>query len=878
MADAAFAFAGAAGGLSQTDWFGLGSGVAGTGGAMASYNLAGYMPAVQMRQNQIYQCKNYHLAWVTVARDDVRGMMQASTTRMTNYVLVGTLILQTAIGMLLQDNFGKDAPDFIVVAFWIATALSVMFFTSSVVYSVKGQNNAFLNTMRLLSWEIRPENPAAYDFDYMKLIGKFERHGWNEIFRVPGAHAKYEDDTAALAEVAAAEAAAAQKAEQLGYKVKGGWGHFGGKAGKQVPAAGPAPAATPQPFPVPKSTSPGGDQEKHAVLEELVPDTRDLLYLERFGKYMALWQTYDTHSKYCIGLGLICMSHSATFWCMGRLTTNSRNMSDFIAVIMMSIFEYMAYLVYHMSFTKSKGLMQAVMLALFLICPLFGLLGVVLRDRVWIQKLFRCLFMVSNSWLFMVGCIASVSESKRPSQVAEKYILGPAGQKFKAQRVADRRRRQLQHDGEDVSAKAHWDADLDSLDSDSSYSDSEDSEGDSPAGKGKSRSIFHAGSTTHASRRSVNNEDRTMDDQAAMQVHKKVSRTFRGQLLLAALLWMAATVQTALGQFSALGLCVQRWFREYVGSIEDLEEVPMAWPSRHFSPGGMACSRGQVFVANSFQVVQLNLTSGLSREYPCKGVNVTIKDLTLDCSAGGVCQPLVLLSDSRLVNCATGVQQRLLQNQEGAQKVSLLQGPMDTLENSSLMLLREGRFVQSEWSDSRQGWVPMWELGEFRTQVSEMLKGCSAGPSGELICSRRGGGGSSGSGSGGSAAGRRLRTIRRGNTGSSRTIHAGILQRGGRPLVDLGADSQNVEAATVDITFRNIDFTDDGLFVFSTATSKRGWIEYNLITLLSVPSMEMTQQSRLPKIPDTMAGCSIGDGEVLILQHPERPRLMRGSF
>jgi len=96
--------------------------------------------------------------------------------------------------------------------------------------------------------------------------------------------------------------------------------------------------------------------------------------------------------------------------------------------------------------------------------------------------------------------------------------------------------------------------------------------------------------------------------------------------------------------------------------------------------------------------------------------------------------------------------------------------------------------------------------------------------------------------------------------------------------VELGADSQNVEAATVDITFRNIDFTADGLFVFSTATSKRGWIEYNLITLLSVPSMEMTQQSRLPRSPDTMAGCSIGAGEVLLLQHPERPRLMRGSF
>merc|ERR1712190_545402 len=50
-----------------------------------------------------------------------------------------------------------------------------------------------MNTMRLLTWELRPENPAPYTHDYMSQAQQFERDGTKKLFRVPGLISSYHD-------------------------------------------------------------------------------------------------------------------------------------------------------------------------------------------------------------------------------------------------------------------------------------------------------------------------------------------------------------------------------------------------------------------------------------------------------------------------------------------------------------------------------------------------------------------------------------------------------------------------------------------------------------------------------------------------------------
>ena len=74
-----------------------------------------------MRQAQLYQEKNYRLAWITTARDDMREMMSVSIQRVNNYNLVATLILGTASGCLLGGvTFDSKVPEFIAHADYLS--------------------------------------------------------------------------------------------------------------------------------------------------------------------------------------------------------------------------------------------------------------------------------------------------------------------------------------------------------------------------------------------------------------------------------------------------------------------------------------------------------------------------------------------------------------------------------------------------------------------------------------------------------------------------------------------------------------------------------------------------------------------------------------
>eukprot|EP00441_Pelagodinium_beii_P004794 CAMPEP_0197703752 /NCGR_PEP_ID=MMETSP1338-20131121/125595_1 /TAXON_ID=43686 ORGANISM="Pelagodinium beii, Strain RCC1491" /NCGR_SAMPLE_ID=MMETSP1338 /ASSEMBLY_ACC=CAM_ASM_000754 /LENGTH=861 /DNA_ID=CAMNT_0043287651 /DNA_START=88 /DNA_END=2671 /DNA_ORIENTATION=+ len=252
-----------AGGLSETDWFNFSTGLLSTSFGWFAYNQNAYCNQVGWRQNQMYQSRNYALSWISVARDDIRELMSVSVNRINNYMIVATLILGIAANCLMWiNNFDPGICSFLASYYWLSIGQSMMFLSLAIFFGIKGQNSAFMHTMRLLAWELRPENPADYQYDYLNQVRKWEVGGLKSLLRVPGKIEKYGQEETKPTEASS-------------------------------------------------SNGPGQGAESDKSYEEVEPPTRELIYLERFAYFMRLWVPFEAYARTCIGLGFISLSQGA---------------------------------------------------------------------------------------------------------------------------------------------------------------------------------------------------------------------------------------------------------------------------------------------------------------------------------------------------------------------------------------------------------------------------------------------------------------------------------------------------------------------------------------------------------------------------------------
>jgi len=479
----------AAAGLS-TDWFGLGSGVVSTGFGWTSYNQAAYISNVQMRQAQAYQDKNYHLSWVAIARDDIRDMLGISVARINNYMLVATLILGVATEAILSADIHRAAPTFIVQAFWVSMGVSILHFALSIMFSVKGQNAAFLNTMRLLTWEVRPENPARYDHDYMQQAQQFEKDGLSALFRLPGLTARYHQRSSKRRRKQSE--AAEEEPWQLGPQAHGYRGF--------------------------QPEEPG--EEERSELEKLNPISRQLLYLARFGNLMQLWQPFDTHARLCIGLGLVSLAQGAAYFCLGRLTPDLNGYNDVIACAMIVVFSYIIYAICQQSFHSPRRGVKPVVYGLFLSGPVAATVAAVFDDPAWIRRVFAPLCCFCHCALYLVAYFVSVLETKTPAEDTKKYTTGPDGQRF----------------------PENW---RDCVTGKSSHAmDPLQDPPPCPTGASQERLTGQQSSGNSAFR----------EDAEALAVHNSVAFAVRGSLILSALLWFGIFISAVIGQLEPASL------------------------------------------------------------------------------------------------------------------------------------------------------------------------------------------------------------------------------------------------------------------------------------------------------------------------------------
>lgn len=299
------------GGLSQTDWFVLPTTAIITAYGPMMYNQTAYAGVVGLRQAQMYQAKNYKLAFCSIARGDIRQLMSISVSRINNYMVVATLFLSLAGSALFWvNNFSSNCPPFVVNFFWVSMVTSIVFLSEAIMFGIKGQNSSFINTMRLLTWEERPENPASYDHDYTKQILNWEKTPANKGFwrwpKVPVINS----------------------------------------LGDQGTAGAPV--------------DPGSIQ-----LEELETPTRDLIYLARFAHFMRLWVPFEIYAKYTIGLGLLNLAQGAAYFSLGSLSwSQSSIFREVLACCMISMFVFLTVMIYSENYVAKSTYLQVAVITL----------------------------------------------------------------------------------------------------------------------------------------------------------------------------------------------------------------------------------------------------------------------------------------------------------------------------------------------------------------------------------------------------------------------------------------------------------------------------------------------------------------------------------
>lgn len=682
------------GGLSQQDWLTMPGTIMGTSLAMWTYNSSALANQLALRQAQMYQHKNYHLSWITVARDDIRQLMATSVNRINNYMLVATLILGIACQALFWvNNFDSNCPSFMINFFWLSMGTSIMFLSISIMLGIKGQNSAFVNTMRLLTWECRPENPGNYDHDYMQQIQTWERGGVANLFRLPGQQIR---------------AAREQKPR-----------HTSGTSDASSELSG----STNQDTSNGSDSRPSAEQSRN--LEEVAPHTRELLYLARFANFMKLWVPYETYAKYSIGLGLISLSQGAAYFSLGSLYDDAAVYRNAISVAMVAMFVFLTLLIYAQNNKAKTSFMQALILLVFMWGPVAATIASLVDKGSLAMGCFACLSCLGQSVLFFGIYVVTYSAVKSSQQAADVYIKGPHGEEFTSYPSSSKNEA---HDGRPSrkgrSRRNH------KLARGIIGKDSFDERDE----KGFTIAIDAVQEAADANCAVASNQDchtcvhEAEEDKEAQLVQRSVSVTVRLAVLLVALIWFFVFI---VGLLDLLDLVSASTL-----PVLDVQRLPVDWPADTFLPTAIACSSNEVWVSDRYRIFKLHGNGSLS-PVQCPRLGPII-DIHAACSGGQQCKVIALLepeTDStgarqKLVDCDLNLSSSTVFSQETVPASRFSVGASgDVLRNpqpgvrglTQMHVMHDTGVVEYGWSSD--GWVPMVRVAEVKPSTDAPQQG-----------------------------------------------------------------------------------------------------------------------------------------------------------
>lgn len=737
------------------DWWGfVGTGIQSVF-AWVGFNRDAFADNVAMRQAQKYQQKNYQISWIAVARDDIRDMMGISVNRINNYMIVATLILSVAAGAVTSVTFNESCPTFVLFAFYMSLGISLIYLMLSIMFGVKGQNSAFGNTMKLLTYQVRPENPAEYNHNYLQQVQWIEKQGMKAMFRMPGVQPKYntsaENEHARSAALISGKPIATANAapstlrgsvhKSMQPRTFAGIRNQGPAKNDRVPP--PAEPGTSTQGSVPASTG-HVNLEDTTPLESLFKRTEHTWYLAKFQQFMRLWHPYDTYSKYSMGLGIICLGQGTAYMSLGKLVGEERFLSAWGACVLTFAFVYMVLLVTMANFRGRLPWIRVTVIALLTAAPTLGAIGAVVEEM-WVRQIVVPLCFLLHSVFWSLALYLAMQELHHDAKSDAVQATGGFWGQKKADGVEGQDGIQQCGPPDDVApSQGTGFADVIATCEQGPVSSKLRDFGDgeiSSAPRG-----WHDNKITKTSD-GVSDHWPTDDqefDAKAQATNSHIKNTVRYTLLTTAVLWFAMFLWSA----------AKFWVDPLTLSVHGLmgdrttgsaEEVIVSWPNPLFRPRSLACSPdGSVYATDGFRIFRV-VSRGANKasEISCT-IGRPILDIAIACDSGGGCRPLALVpggsgsfSASDVIDCiAPGktISLPLLQDEWPAEffTVKSVAQNAGNVTDHRLLSFRDREVLQFSWSGARNGWLPEWSMGALdffspREKFSEDSPGLGKG-------------------------------------------------------------------------------------------------------------------------------------------------------
>jgi len=650
--------------------------------AWTTYTQQAYLANVAMRQNQAYQKKNYRISWIAMARDDIRSMMEVSVTRLNNYMIVSALILGLSCAAVMSVDFKTDAPSFLEEMFLVSMGMSIVFLILAILLGVKGQNAAFSNTMKLLIHEIRPENPAKYNHDYMSQAQQLERDGIRSLFRIPGCMPVYEGTAKADEGVHEETESCSLPGVEPCLEVSQTRLAIDGYCDKNVANEY-----------VPKS-----DGFENL---ETTADAQQLWYLCKFSQFMQLWMPFDTYCKFAMSLGIVALGHGCTYFVLSKVDMH-KLVTVFGLACVVTPFLYIPMVIVADSFQFPSRSYYIVGSALQLAGPIFGVTALYMRGcgcdaHGLAQAVFVPLCFLSHA-LFYIATFRIAynrnADAKLPSLHREDDIVQGLG---------------IQEDEDTPPAQQNEEARTEvGWENDASYN-----------------------YTSQQSRRNANQVGFASDSisfaHQADQLSRYVRRAMRRALLVAVCIYSVLTFRGML----RLGREIYNW-RHLPPPLQFATqslEWPVAWHSApFFKPHALACAGHRIFLADQFHVFELEDRQNLRR---ICNVQQPIKDITTSCRDDR-CHPVLLVPDVSASDSDERIALELLDCEDG-EKSTKLSPTIAAVDHANLYYNHDNEqvLVTAHGDElvrnrkSGDAWEPEWTIGDV---VSESLRGLSADP------------------------------------------------------------------------------------------------------------------------------------------------------
>mmetsp|Transcript_53995 Transcript_53995/g.126064 ORF Transcript_53995/g.126064 Transcript_53995/m.126064 type:complete len:805 (+) Transcript_53995:64-2478(+) len=641
------------------DWWGfLGTGIQSIF-AWMTFNRDGFADNVTWRQAQKYQQKNYNISWIAIARDDIRDMMGISVNRINNYMIVATLILSVAAGSIVSVSFSADCPAFVYFAFYLSTSISVIFLMLSIMFGVKGQNSAFTNTMKLLTYQVRPENPAEYSHDYMKQAQWVERNGLAALFRIPGIMPSYNTD------------ADKDKLKTLSEhvddfaRIESGEGLKGRKQkkGQQQKQLG-SPTHEPEDFDDDDALV---NLEEATPLESLIMRTSHTWYLTKFAEFMRLWHPYDLYSKYAMGLGILCLGHSSAYFALGFLAVQDYSRSEYAAAIVTLAFIMMVALIINANLRTPGTVVRISIVLSVSLAPGCSTVAAVTESEVARQILVPLAFSAHLLfWLVVYRFAQHVQESdihfyrpgegfwgphtaanqdEHPDWTSDNVSHGSSAQTLR--QSADGPPEASRH-GSSAQSDQTWHPVLRVTCCGHRTQPKPDKNAAEERRRGKlkrKRTSLPEGSYDHAHDLSGWPTDEDEFAWRAENTRMQIRSTAQSTILASASLWFAMLIWAILTY----------WFAEpsspWQYAVESEDQPAISWPNPLFRPTLLACAGGLTVASDGYRIYALSLEGAAASAVNCPGVQGIIQDLSIACDPQG-CSP-VALTDA-VVHCRYG--------------------------------------------------------------------------------------------------------------------------------------------------------------------------------------------------------------------------------